>query len=139
MNIVIKGKPIAKKRPRFARVGKFSKTYNDQETEESRWLWEAQQQIDEPPLQGAVELFINFHFKRPKGHFGTGRNAGKLKPSAPAEHIIKPDTDNLIKFALDCLNLVAFEDDSQIVIIHAAKLYAGENGAMTSMYLKRII
>jgi Holliday junction resolvase RusA-like endonuclease len=31
--ITIPGKPIAKKRPRFARRGKFVTTYNDQQTE----------------------------------------------------------------------------------------------------------
>ena len=36
-----------------------------------------------------------FRFSRPQGHFGTGKNANKLKASAPDWHITKPDLDKL--------------------------------------------
>ena len=36
------------------------------------------------------------------------------------------DIDNYAKFALDCLNLVCYKDDSQIVELSAKKVY-GEN------------
>ena len=125
MLIIIPGNPIAKKRPRFARRGKFTMAYNDQGTEEGRFLFEAQKQIDEC-FGGPVKVSLQFHMPRPKGHYGTGKNAGKLKPSAPVIHTAKPDIDNLMKFVLDCLNGEAFKDDSQVFKISGVKGYSDE-------------
>lgn len=36
-----------------------------------------------------------FRFTRPQGHYGTGRNANRLKASAPDFHVTKPDLDKL--------------------------------------------
>ena len=55
-----------------------------------------------------------FVFERPKGHFGTGRNAGKLKASAPKFYAVKPDYDNNCKFTLDAMNSAVYKDDAQI-------------------------
>jgi Holliday junction resolvase RusA-like endonuclease len=58
------------------------------------------------------------------------RVAGKLRSSALAMDqtvlAIKPDTDNLAKFVLDCLNGVLFDDDAQIVDLHMLKLRDSE-------------
>jgi Holliday junction resolvase RusA-like endonuclease len=125
MKIVIPGKPIAKKRPRFARIGKFVRTYNEQETEESRFLWEVKQHMNgEKPLDGPLAVQFVFFLPRPKGHYGTGKNAGKLKPSAPKYHIKKPDCDNLEKFVADCLNGLVWKDDSQIIKSITEKHYS---------------
>ncbi len=51
----------------------------------------------------AVEVHFAFRLARPKSHMGTGRNAGKLKPSAPRDHTQKPDKGNLEKAAQDAL------------------------------------
>lgn len=123
MRIIVPGAPIAKKRPRFARRGKFVQTYNEQETEEGRWLWEAQQQID-AAMQGAVKVEMLFAMPRPKSHYGTGRNEWKLKESAPLLHTKKPDIDNLQKWVLDCLNGILWVDDSCVVEARARKEYA---------------
>ena len=40
---------------------------------------------------------MNFRFVRPKSHYGTGRNAKKLKPSAPPHHTQKPDATKLLR------------------------------------------
>lgn len=125
MKIIIPGKPIAKARPRFARRGKFTKTYSAQETEESKFYMLAKRQIKEP-LSGPLMFHARFVFARPKSHFGTGKNAGKLKPSAPFYHTQTIDLDNLCKFALDCLQGLAFENDSHIVGIRAEKEYGAE-------------
>ena len=124
MIIIIPGRPVAKARPRFARRGKFVVTYNDQQTEEGKVLWHIQQQWLRPPMTGVVIVDLCFHMPRPKGHFGTGKNAGIVRGSAPAFPIVKPDIDNLIKFYLDCMNGVVFEDDRQIIRCHASKLYS---------------
>ena len=123
MEITIPGPPIAKKRPRFARIGKGVRTYSDQQTEEGKFLLLAQQQVTEQ-MEGPLKVSCCFYMPRPKGHYGTGRNAGKLKASAPRWHTNKPDIDNYIKFLLDCLNGLAWKDDAQIVFLDAIKCYA---------------
>ena len=120
----INGKPIAKKRPRFARVGKGVKTYSDQQTDEGRFLLWVGMQYQNQPMTGPLSVNISFYMPRPKGHYGTGRNRLNLKPSAPRHHTTKPDLDNLIKFVKDCLNGIVYEDDKQVVDISAFKLYA---------------
>jgi len=67
------------------------------------------------PWEGKVMLSITAHFKRPASHFGSGRNAGVLKASAPAEYVKKPDADNIAKAVMDCLTrLGLWRDDSQV-------------------------
>ena len=125
IKLTIPGNPIAKKRPRFARVGKFVRTYNDQETEESRFLHHVENH-DIEPINGPVSVMLWFFMPRPKGHYGSGKNAGKLKETAPKYPTTKPDVDNLNKFAFDCLNGVAWVDDAQVVVSKSMKAYAGE-------------
>lgn len=73
----------------------------------------------------AVSLNLVFYMPRPKGHYGTGRNSDKLKPSAPVYHRIKPDLDNLVKAVLDALKQAGlYRDDSQITEGKFSKRYA---------------
>jgi len=116
MQITVKGKPIAKARPRFARAGNFVKTYNDQETEEGRWLWEAREQLTK---QASGPIAVNMRFFMP-----IPKSTSKKKREMLCYHSKKPDIDNLIKFACDCLNGMAWEDDSQISEIEASKIYS---------------
>lgn len=88
------------------------------------------------PYAGAVRVEVIFRFPRPKGHYGTGRNAGKLKPSAPEHHITKPDVDKTLRAILDGLTAAGiYRDDSQVVEVETFKRYAvGDNsGAMISV------
>ena len=73
---------------------------------------------------GAVRVGLVFVFSRPKGHWGTGRNADKLKPSAPEQHTTKPDADKLARAVLDGLTRVAWVDDAQVCELRAVKRYA---------------
>ena len=132
--IIIPGKPVSKARPRFVRRGEGVITFNPQVTEEGKWLLIAKGQVTET-MTGPVRVSCEFAFERPKSHFGSGKNAGKLKSSAPVYHTQKPDIDNLVKFVNDCLNGVAYRDDSQIVMIHADKVW-GEQ-ARTEVWLEQ--
>jgi Holliday junction resolvase RusA-like endonuclease len=127
IRITIPGKPVAKKRPRFARIGKGVRTYSDQGTDEGRFLLHLMQQVKQP-LEGPLWVEMIFCLPRPKGHFGSGRNAGTLKASAPRYPTSKPDLDNLEKFAMDCCNGVAWKDDAQVVRSSSAKVF-GDNPA----------
>ncbi len=124
IKITIPGTPIAKKRPRFARRGNFVTTYNDQQTEEGKALLAIRQQINgHKPFQDAVFVRAKFIFQRPRSHYGTGRNEGILKLSAPKFHIKKPDHDNCEKFIYDILNGEVWRDDSQVVSAIVEKEY----------------
>jgi len=128
MEIIVPGKPIAKKRPRF--VQKTGRVYNCQETEEGRFLLLAMGQMNNK-FEKDIPLIVSFLFvfDRPKSHFGTGRNANKLKGSSPLHHVCKPDLSNLIKMPEDILNNILWHDDSQIIKISSVEkryAYPGE-------------
>ena len=74
-------------------------------------------------IRGPVSVAITFHFARPKGHYGTGRNAGTLRLAAPREMMTMPDVDKLARCALDALTGIVIRDDAQIVDLHAGKRY----------------
>ena len=73
------------------------------------------QAYDGPLLTGAIRLTLCFTRPRPKGHFGKGRNAGKLKASAPEHPTQRPDTLKLGRAIEDSLTGVVWQDDSQVV------------------------
>lgn len=128
IKMTIPGQPIAKARPRFAKVGKFVKTYNCQETEEGRFLFDvklAMQGLKWSMTDGPVFLSMEFVFDRPKSHYGSGRNSMLIKNNAPVFHTKKPDTDNLDKFVMDCLNGLIWVDDSQVYKKNSMKRYVG--------------
>jgi Holliday junction resolvase RusA-like endonuclease len=50
-------------------------------------------------------------------------------------HIFIPDTDNCVKFILDCLSTVIFKDDCQVSDIIAKKRYDDGNGPRTEFTL----
>lgn len=70
-------------------------------------------------FDGPVRLTVEFHFARPKSHFGKRG----LKSSAPAWHTIRPDTTKLLRGLEDALKGVVWRDDSQVVQQTATKLY----------------
>ena len=121
MKITIPGKPIAKKRPRFARRGKFVTTYSDQETEEGKVLWEIRQQAPESRFKGPISINLWFGMPIPKS---TPKKASQLMKNGNVPHIKKPDIDNLIKFYLDVMNGEVFEDDKQVYKLRAIKTYS---------------
>lgn len=71
---------------------------------------------------------VTFTVPRPDGHKGTGRNAGTVKPSAPAYPVTRTsgDVDKLLRLVLDALQdgprpLLA--DDAQVVDVTTRKRY----------------
>jgi Holliday junction resolvase RusA-like endonuclease len=74
-------------------------------------------------LTGPLRVRFEFFFVRPKGHYGTGRNAHLVKASAPDFPTVKPDTTKLVRAAEDALTGVLWRDDAQIVEQTASKHY----------------
>ena len=79
-------------------------------------------------INAAVSLRCEFVFPRPLSHYGTGKNATKLKPSAPRYHVKTPDVDKLVRGVADSIGdavaRVLLNNDSQIVTLYAAKRYS---------------
>lgn len=80
------------------------------------------------PLTGPLEVEFHFIMPRPRSHYGTGRRAEILKPSAPTGHTSKPDTTKLIRSTEDALKGIAWLDDAQVVAQSASKLYGATPG-----------
>lgn len=68
------------------------------------------------PVSGGVKVEIDFIFIRPK-------SANRPFPT------VAPDLDKLIRAVLDGLTGVAYEDDSQVILIQATKTYGQNTGA----------
>lgn len=82
-------------------------------------------QCEAPPYVGvALRLSIEFRMARPAGHWGKGKSAGKLRPSAPRFPAVKPDSSKLLRATEDSLIGIVFDDDSRIVDTHITKRYA---------------
>lgn len=74
-------------------------------------------------LDGPLRLELVFWMPRPKGHYGTGRNAGKVRPSAPRFPAVKPDVLKLARAVEDALSGIVYRDDAQIVDEVLRKVY----------------
>jgi len=91
------------------------------------WRSQVQQAVAEAeaePFLGPVQLRLDFYLPRPKGHFGTGRNAHTLKPSAPPWPTVAPDTDKLARCVGDAITDAGlWKDDAQVCRIDVTKHY----------------
>jgi Holliday junction resolvase RusA-like endonuclease len=81
------------------------------------------------PLAGPIAFCMHFLFPRPKGHFGRGKNAAILKPSAQKFHTTKPDATKLVRSTEDALKGIAWIDDSQVAAQRVGKDYGVKPGA----------
>lgn len=89
----------------------------------------AQQNYSGAPLRGPLRLNIVFHMRRPNSHFGTGRNEGRLKPSAPEYCTTRPDRTKLTRSTEDALTGILWRDDAQVVDGNISKVYSCRPGA----------
>lgn len=120
----IEGKVVGKGRPRFARMGKFVKTYSTQQ-DISYENWVKTCFINNAPegftpFEGAVIVNIVANFVVPKSTSNKKREEmlnGTIRPTK------KPDHDNILKSICDALNKIAYNDDSQIVSSQVTKIY----------------
>ena len=108
----------SKKAFKNPKTGQIIVTHDNPKTKE--WMqsvkWFAMKAADRMVLEeGPVKLTLLFLANRPKGHFGTGRNAGVLKASAPRAKITMPDLTKLTRAVEDAMKLVVWKDDSQVV------------------------
>lgn len=81
-------------------------------------------------LHGPVQLSITFWIRRPKSHYGTGKNAAVLRGTAPNHPAKAPDLSKLVRATEDALTACGvWQDDAQVVSCDAAKAWCGNGQA----------
>lgn len=96
-----------------------SKPWKDQISQHAGEAWGVN-----APLEGPLKVRFTFFRKRPAGHYGSGRNASVLKPSAPTYPTSKPDALKLARAVEDALTGIVYRDDAQIVTELLEKRYS---------------
>lgn len=76
------------------------------------------------PLLGPVSITVIMVMRRPKSHYGTGRNAEVLKADAPKWCTTKPDVDKVLRAICDCGTGIWWRDDAQVCAGGFLKEYA---------------
>ena len=141
---VVIGDPRGQPRPRaFARkVGnKFTARVFDAGTAEN-WkseiaLCAREAGLDGIMMTGWITFQMSCFFARPKSHYRSGKNSPLLKLACEEiRKISKPDVDNLLKAATDCLTtLGAWKDDAQIVHAVVSKEWTLKPKSFTEFYI----
>jgi Holliday junction resolvase RusA-like endonuclease len=91
---------------------------------------------DYPRLNGPLSVGMVFSLARPACHWGTGRNADKIKESAPAfpsaTGSTTPDLSKLARSTEDALtDAGVWADDARVVHYHnLAKMYCADDSAV---------
>lgn len=120
--VVVPGEPIAKGRPRFYGGRAYTPQRTRQYEEKIQTAYRASYG-DLDPLAGPVAVCVSAYFKIPSGW-----NKAKTA-DAERDNVLptkKPDVDNVVKSALDGLNGIAWQDDSQVVRLVGNKYYSTE-------------
>ena len=117
---MIEGEPLAQKRARFARVGAHVRTYDpmSEKKEVTKAIIRAQVR---QRLKGSVCCVMEFFMPIPKSYTKKRREACIAMEELPAK---KPDIDNFVKYYFDCMNDIAFDDDSQVCALEAYKYFS---------------
>jgi Holliday junction resolvase RusA-like endonuclease len=131
IELSIIGTPQPAGSKRGFRVGKGVRVV-DANPKSATWkrevLYQSGKQYNGPLLRGPLQVRMVFTRPRPKGHFGTGRNAERLKPSAPQYPTGVPDVLKLTRGVEDALTGVVWYDDAQIVSESISKVYGEPEG-----------
>jgi Holliday junction resolvase RusA-like endonuclease len=86
-------------------------------------------------FHSGIRVRAKFIYSRPASHYGTGRNAGVLKPKAPLYKESSPDLDHLQRAVGDALTQSGIlRDDSRIVEWEAAKLWGDDDRTEISIW-----
>ena len=123
MTFTVPGEPVAKGRPRFARIGPHVRTFTPAKTQRYEDTVRLMaQSAGVPLLDGPVRVTIEAVWPMK----GTPLKKGS-RPSVPK--ITKPDADNVAKCICDALNGIAWHDDGQVVALLVRKRYAAQGEA----------
>jgi len=117
LNLYVAGEPVPKGSYRAFKGGGFANANPRTKDWELRIAHEAQEHIGDwpPEYDGAVSIEMIFYLPRPKSLRRTF-----------LFHTKRPDTDKLIRAALDGITSILIHDDSQVFSLCAEKYYADE-------------
>ena len=80
---VVNGEPTCLQRHRVLRSGI---SYNPSSKQQKAFLDSSRPFLPSQPLEGPLEMRLDFYFKRPLNHYGTGKNSNILKPGMDIWH-----------------------------------------------------
>ena len=134
IEIYIPGTPVAQSRPRFARRGNFTTTYDAAPARDYKsWVrscavdkmtdLKAERFTRDIPLCIRVEISV----QRPKS-----------KPKRFVLPTSKPDCDNFLKGIQDALESICYEADQQIVSATVQKRYSDTPGALVIIWEEKL-
>lgn len=131
LTIFVPGLPVAQPRPRAVAIKGKARMYSPGTSNEWKAcvihaLRDVVARAGSFPAGVPLRCDLTFYLPRPQGHFGSGKNACFLKPSAPTRPTGKPDRDNLDKAVCDAITASGlWADDSQVTDGRIRKRYAG--------------
>ncbi|HEM4327365.1 TPA: RusA family crossover junction endodeoxyribonuclease [Streptococcus suis] len=126
MKLILNIEPKPQSRPRFARRGNFTTTYEDKEMKSWRErcrLLIANLYMGQPMLEGPLRAKVTFFLKPPQYISKPKKNQLGLQEEAiPVGK--KPDIDNYEKALYDSMSGIVFQDDGQIALHTVGKFYS---------------
>ena len=135
-SLTIRGKPVAKARPRFVNTVRGVRTYDSQKDKVDVIKLQILQQIAlfrlERPLAGPIGVEMTFYTRTPQSLTVANRTALEGKPNFK-----RPDLDNYVKMYMDAMNQWMYQDDGQIAELKASKRYS--DNPRTEIIIREII
>ena len=123
MKFIIPLIPVGQKRARKGKFG-FYDPQNKIKRELKEWFYAEMIQKGVKMISKVpVEVKMTFHMPIPKSASKTLKN--KYRQYC-CPHIVKPDIDNIVKFYLDAMSSVVYQDDNCIFSVHATKVYSDQ-------------
>lgn len=116
IKLVINQTPIAQPRPRVTKFGTF-----DPNKEKKSWIKLQMKQQVSVCIDKPLTCIMLFCMPIPKS---ISKKKAKLMLDGAIHHTKKPDIDNIVKTYFDCMNEIAFKDDSQIYSLKVFKCYS---------------
>lgn len=127
ISLFVKGLPVAQPRVKFAMIGGFARAYTPAHVKPWKKAICAELYPHVPQIahEVAMKVRVCYFFERPKSHYDKKL---RLRPSAPAHKVSKPDIENLNKAILDAITDSGFwKDDSYVVEMRSFKRWAEPN------------
>lgn len=117
----VPGEPIAWKRPGQKHLATRTLVYDMQKKEKAITRAQMASQYKLVPISAPVKILARFFFSVPAS---ASQKRKEMMLSGEIKHACKPDSDNLTKYILDCMNGLIFVDDSQVCEYHVVKSYS---------------
>ena len=125
IKFTVPGNPFGKQRPKFTRMGTYTKTYTPKKTK----------QHEKEVAERFSEVARGRRFKEKEpldiriiAYYPIPQSTSKKRRKEMLEHrirpTVKPDLDNVAKLVYDALNGVAWHDDNAIVDTQVRKFYS---------------